>query len=297
MAEGVTSGSGDEREPGAGRELEQTARELAPGRSQELARYTPPLSHGHEHRFRLAFAGLAGLGLAAVIAAGIFLIGGRPPKPPAWSQWKPSASGDAALSQIANHVAPAYRLPTGEQLVAVDGGPLQFAGIPVKIVLLRTPSEFALPDGKGALYTLCGLGPHCSIKVGKPSQERTLLLRRESLELALYTFRYVGDVKQVVVLLPPAPKHTASQAMFFRRDDVKPQLERPLRYTLPGKPPSIPSLRSGPTHDLIDRMTIAEVYNFDFTQAPDASVLLELAHFKLQSDTSAGAGASTPGTP
>ncbi len=40
-------------------------------------------------------------------------------------------------------------------------------------------------------YILCGLGANCSIKGGKASTARHALLRREALELALYTFKYV----------------------------------------------------------------------------------------------------------
>jgi hypothetical protein len=278
MAEGVTPEPGHELERAQGHELESKT-------SKELEKYTPRVKHGHEQKFRFTYAVLAGFGLAAVAAAAIFLAAGKPPKPPEWSPWKPTVGGDEALSQIANHVAPAYRLPTGEQLVAVDGGPLQIAGIPVRILLRPSPTEAAPSDGKGALFTLCGLGKNCSIKTGKPSKERTLLMQREALELALYTFRYVKDVKQVVVMLPPPPGTPPSQAMFFRRTEVKPHLAHPLRFTLPGKPPSISSLRDGPAKKFIDRLTRSNVYNFDVIQAQDASVLLELAHFSLKNSS------------
>jgi len=290
MAEGLTPES-------SGKDLESTrARELESAHSQELEKYTPRAEHGHETKFRFLYAILGGVGLAAIAIAAIFIAAGRPPKPPAWSTWKPSGSGDQALGQIADHIGPAYRLPTGEQLVAVDGGPLQIAGIPVKILLRPSPQESALSNGKGALYTLCGLGTNCSIKAGKPSHERTLLMQREAYELALYTFRYVGDVKQVVVLLPPPPGKTAAdtpkptQAMYFKKNDLKPELARPLRFTLPGKTPTIASLRRGPAKDYIDRATGNDVYNFDVIQAQDASVLLELAHFKLSDSTTAAGG-------
>jgi hypothetical protein len=291
MAEGVTpeaNGAGTELEPTAKRELEQK-------HSKELAPYTPPVKHGHETKFRMTYAVLAGVGLAAVAAAIIFIAAGRPPTPPPWSVWKPTASGDQALGQIAEHIAPAYRLPTGEQLVAVDGGPLQIAGFPVKIVLRPNPNEASPSDGKGALYTLCGLGKNCSIKSGKPSVERALLMQREAYELALYTFRYVGDVKQVVVLLAPPPGKTPSQAMFFKRNDLKPALSKPLRFTMPTKPPSIPSLKSGAQRAFISNTVGNDLYNFDVIQAQDASVLLELAHFPLQSSSSSGS--STSGGP
>src|SRR6185437_15833148 len=183
MAEGVTP------DQAGGGELEATSsRELEERHSKELTKYTPREVHGHETKFRMIYAILGGVGLAAVAAAVIFIAAGRPPKPPAWSQWKPTASGDQALGQVASHVGPAYRLPTGQQLVAVDGGPLQIAGFPVKVVLRPTRNGSpALSDGKGALYTLCGLGKNCAIVSGHKSMERTLLMVREAYELALYT--------------------------------------------------------------------------------------------------------------
>jgi hypothetical protein len=289
MAEGVTPGTD------GGGELESTrGRELDTRHSKELERYTPRVTHGHETKFRFSYAILVGVGMAAVAAAVIFLVAGKPPTPPQWSPWKPTASGDEALGQIANHIAPNYRLPTGEQLVAVEGGPLQIEGIPVRIVL-RTRTAASPLDGKGALYSLCGLGKNCSITLGKPSIERTLLMQREAYELALYTFRYVGDVKQVVVLLPPAPGKTPTQAMFFKKSDLETALARPLRFTLSGKPPSITSLRTGPARDFINKTTGRDVYNFDVVQAQDASVLLELAHFPLQ-DQNAGSSSSGSGS-
>jgi hypothetical protein len=283
MAEGVTP-------------PEPSGTELEPAHSKELEKYTPRETHGHETKFRMIYAVLAGVGLAALAAAVIFVVAGKPPTPPPWSSWKPTASGDQALGQIAEHIAPSYRQPTGEQLVAIEGGPAQVAGLPVKIVLLKSPKDVALAQGKSAIFSLCGLGKLCSIKTGKPSRERTLLLRRESLELALYTFRYVGDVNQVVVMLPPAPKKKPSQAMFFSKGEVKPQLAEPLRATLSTKPPSISSLRKGPIKDFLKKITDGQVYNYDLTQAQDASVLLELARFNLKK-ASATASASSTGGP
>jgi hypothetical protein len=291
MAEGVTPDSpGTEIEPRSKAELEER-------QSKELAPYVAREQHGAESRFRIVYAALAGLGLAGVAAAVIFLIAGKPPTPPQWSKWKPTAGGDAALGQIAEHVAPAYRLPTGQQLVAVNGGPLQIAGIPVRI-LLRSHNNSNFAEGKGALFSLCGLGDNCSIRTGKPSRERTLLLRRESLELALYSFRYITDLDQVVVILPPPhhkgkPTPKPSQAMFFRKGDFKPQIEQPLRGTLTARPPSIPSLREGRQKTFLSRITDSEVYFFDILQAPDASLLLELAHYNIQAENAASSGGSS----
>jgi hypothetical protein len=292
MAEGVTpdpSRGGSELEPTGRRELQER-------HSKELTKYTPRETHGHETKFRMTYAILGGVALAAVAAAVIFIAAGRPPKPPAWSSWKPTASGDQALGQIAEHVGPGYRLPTGQQLVAVDGGPLQIAGIPVKVVLRPTRNGSpALSDGKGALYTLCGLGKNCAIQSGHKSMERTLLMMREAYELALYTFRYVGDVKQVVVMLPPPPGKLPSQAVFFKRDGLKPALQRPLRFTLHGRAPSIPSLKSGPERTFINNTVGNDVWYFDVIQGQDASVFLELAHFPLQTGAPSSSSSSGSG--
>jgi hypothetical protein len=293
MAEGVNppeQGGEEPLEPAHGHELEPVHRELEPQQKRELQPYQA-WEQQHVHKFRLAFAALAGFGLAAVAAAGIFLVAGRPPKPPEWSAWKPTAGGDDAIKQIADHIAPNYRMQDGQQLVAVEGGPLQIAGLPVRVLLRPTKTDYALSDGKGALFILCGTGTKCSIKNGKATNERGLLLRREALELALYTFRYVKDVKQVVVLMPPPPKKDPTLAMFFRRGDVGSQLSRPLSTTLPSPPPAITSLRAGATAHFIDRLTAPEIFNFDLQQGQDASVFLILAHFPLNTASSSGTAA------
>src|SRR5207249_10557305 len=93
---------------------------------------------------------------------------------------------------------------------------------------------------KSVLYALCGLGPRCSINRGKPSEERFLLLQREAFELALYSFRYLNGVQNVVALLPPAKGSKPTNAVFFRRDEnlFKLALDRPLLSTLRSPPPS-----------------------------------------------------------
>jgi hypothetical protein len=290
MAEGVTPpepGGEQPLEEQHGHELEPVHRELEPRPKRELQPYTP-YEQQQVHKFRIAFAALAGFGLAAVAAAGVFLVAGRPPKPPAWSEWKPSGGGEDAIRQIADHIAPNYRMPDGQELVLAQGGPLQIAGLPVKIVLRPTPTQAKLSDGKGALYVLSGLGAKGSISTGKPSVERMVLLRREALELALYTFRYVHDVKQVVVIMPPKPKSDPTSAMFFRRSDVDSQLSRPLRFTLPGRPPTIASLHSGAMRDYLDKLTMPKSFFFDIEQAQDASLLLILARFPLTQSGSTG---------
>ena len=59
---------------------------------------------------------------------------------------------------------------------------------------------------KTRLYILCGLGKNCSIEGGKASQTRGRLVRREALEAALYTFKFVPSVDSVLAFMPPAPE-------------------------------------------------------------------------------------------
>ena len=162
----------------------------------------------------------------------------------AWSQWQPSTTslGDGA-QQIADHVAPTYRQQGGDQLVGVTGGPLKVAAspdpLPAKIaVASQDTTKIGIIRGTTAMYSLCGLGSRCSINRGKPSTQRFLLLRREALELALYSFRYL-DVANVVALLPPAPGQRPQNAVFFQRSEFKKVLDHPIDQVLPSPPPSI----------------------------------------------------------
>ena len=63
------------------------------------------------------------------------------------------------------------------------------------------------------LYTLNGLGPQ-RLDQGRRRRPtaRLQLVRREALELALYTFRYLPDADMVVTLLPPPPPKPAQTA-------------------------------------------------------------------------------------
>jgi hypothetical protein len=209
-------------------------------------------------RFGLLLGGLLGLGIATLaIGAAVFVGSSGNGAPEGWSGWKPTADdGKKAAQQIATHVGRKYRLADGNQLVGVQGGPLEIDAlgltVPLEIAMKTAPQggNIDFIKGNGLLYTLNGLGPKGSVRGGKPSEERHLLLRREALELALYTFRYIDDVDLVVALLPPAPPDkpkkgaaasTATdkptQALFFRPGDLEPQLEIPLGATIPPKTP------------------------------------------------------------
>jgi hypothetical protein len=233
----------------------------------------------YQSRFQLIFGVLLGVAMAAIVATALVLAGGRKGEDPgavSWAPWHPQASnGLEAINQIAEHVGQRYTLPSGNQLVGVRGGPLELARLPVTIAIEQQGSVKIL-DEKGVLYNLCGLGLNCAIKEGKPTVARSLVLRREALELALYTFRYIKNVDQVVVILPPRKGQKPSFAMFFRRGDVGASLNRPLAATLPGSPPVPPNV-SKAQQAFIDRLTAANLFAYTPQEGGDAHIYLVLS--------------------
>ena len=124
---------------------------------------------------------------------------------------------------------------------------------------------------KSMQFQLCGLGESCSITQGQPSEARHMLLRRQALELALYTFKYVDGIEYVTVFLPPPPGPDAqASAVFLKRGDVKDQLSKPLSKTLA---PGAPSIGQIPAKELqtLNGVTGSRLYNFQYTQAQDLS--------------------------
>lgn len=246
---------------------------------------TPP----HQKHFKIFNAVLVCLAILAVSMAAAIVVssssgGAGDGESASWSAFKPT-SPDVAVGapEIAAHVGPKYRLPSGQQMVLVTGGPLEIEGLPVKIALRHSAAAGGgvdLLDGGGALYRLCGLGPKCSITSGKPSKERGLLLYREALELALYSFHELEDVDHVVVFMPPSPEakaDTPTIALHYRRGDVAGQLARPLRATLPTPVPTPDTIDQSPDTPFVKQLTLGNVFSFSFTQAnQDTSVFLVL---------------------
>jgi hypothetical protein len=239
-----------------------------------VSKYTP--------RFRLIIGGLFGIGLGALGATLILAAGRGVEAPASWSHWKPGSSGSGGAQEIADHVAPTYKESGGDQLVGVTGGPLKVGdlSLPVRIAFSSSADaqSVKIVGGKSVLYTLCGLGPRCSINRGKPSVERFLLLRREAFELALYSFRYLDGVQNVVALLPPAKGAKPTNAVFFRRAEnmFKLALDRPLLATLPSPPPSPKELATSDQDTLISTLTKPNVFCYAFQQGQDLSAFLVL---------------------
>jgi hypothetical protein len=242
-------------------------------------------------RFGFILGAVIGVAMAAVALGTMLTLDAADDGVPAgWSDWRPQADDNAGAAQeIAEHVAPEYRLSDTQQIVAVRSSPLELQGRSISVVLRDRVAggKIELIDGKGVMYTLNGLGPNGSIKGGEPSEERHLLLRREALELALYTFRYAGDVDMVVTLLPPKPPEPGDAqavgtlppvpALFFRPGDLKSQLDVPLTATIPPDTPRAQELKpKGPEAQRIDALTLSNLFEASFTQGQDAGLFLVL---------------------
>jgi hypothetical protein len=232
-----------------------------------------PLAGGSRYapRFHFVTGALLAVGAAAVAALVLIVVrpgedSGGPAKD--WSFWHPDTGGKTGASEIADHVSRQYRFTSGRQLVSVEASPLQIEGVPLSVAIRETAAEGGairvFADG-GLIYRLCGLGPYCSIIQGKPSRERHLLLRREALELALYSFRYLDNVNQVVVFMPPPPGQKPNQALFFRKGDVEPEMHRPLTRSLAARVPTVRNVTLSPDSTLVDQVTSPKLFSYSLT--------------------------------
>lgn len=255
-----------------GTELATTASEPAPA----AARYP------HRPRFFFVY-GLLG-GVLAVAIGLVVVYAGRAITPaPTWSSWHPSGDGLGAAKQIADKVGKAYRLPSGDQLVDVIAKAPSIPGasgaaVPIHYFAVRgtkgsADQVFPVSSSDSLMYTLCGLGQSCSIAVGTPSVARGTLVRREILELALYTFKYVGGVNSIVAFMPPKNGTATQYAVLLQKASLKPDLKVPLAKTLSSKTPLPSAIPAREVH-LVDAATEARVYTYGVSQTQTGDLVL-----------------------
>ena len=223
---------------------------------------------GTRSRFAVAYL-LLGAAVGTAVGALIVLVQRpSPTPPPPWSSWQPAAASvDARILEIANHVGRGYRLPSGDQLVAIKIGGAQggadFQGIAV--VNKGKPSELEDQYGEAetAVFILCGATRTCAIAEGAASVARGTVLRREALELALYTFEYAKPIENVLIFFPPNKgQKTLSRTLFFRRDELSSHLDKPLRKTLPQARPPLPGRIAAGEKETVDELTVSRLYRY-----------------------------------
>lgn len=256
----------------------------------------------HSRKFRVATVSLIGLAIGALAFAIVIgttsSSGGHGGSTSAWSSWSPPDTGLQGAQEIADYIAPYYRATPASQLAVVTAVNLNNQSSPLQVDLPVSGSSgslMPLPASSTVLYNLCGVGgSNCSIGVGKPSSDRLLLLRREALELALYTFKYLGGINAVVAILPPGhtlegctgicakpqPKQVVKSldiALAFDRTELQPWLAQPLRQTLPEQlPPTVAQIAKVPEAELVSIITAHGMFSERSEQAQDGSTVMTL---------------------
>ena len=259
--------------------------EIAKPDVSPIERPTLPQVSTRPHRTRFfVIYGILALALVASIV-GLVVYAGRSVNPaPAWSSWKPNGGGLGAAKQIADHVSSSYHLPGGNQLVDVIAKAPSVSPanqqIPIHFVAIRgtkgnADAIFPVDSSDSLMFSLCGLGQACSIATGKPSVERGTLVRREILELALYTFKYVPGVKHVIAFMPPTPGNQPQYAVYLQKGDVEKELKKPLVRTLATKVPAATKITPR-EQQTIDTVTQSRVYKYSLSQAQQGDAILVL---------------------
>lgn len=276
----------------ADRAVSGGGRELMGARERERPHHTPVRNLG---RFRWAVAGLFVVAVCSLAAAVVLSATGRrgnaaAASGSAWSVWRPVDPGLAGAQEIADYLAPYYRATPAAQLAVVTVVNLNNPAAPVQVVVPTNTagSLLPLPASSTVVYNLCGEGSaNCSIGVGTPSPNRLLLLRREALELALYTFKYIAGTQTVVAILPPgytvqrSKQKTSTKpldiALAFDRTELATWLERPLRSTLPEPlPPTVSQMATAPEAELVSVLTAHGMFSETTAQAQDGSTVISL---------------------
>ena len=191
----------------------------------------------------LVLGALVGVGIGSFL---VLLQRDPPPPPPPWSRWQPTAAeGDTStrMLEIANHVGRSYKLPSGNQLVAIQtqSTNANFQGVVVVKADNATQLDQQFGRDDTAVFLFCGSPKTCKIDEGSPTVARGTVLRREALELALYTFEYAHPIDNVLIFFPPGKgEKSLTSTLFFQRDDLNSSLKHPLRRTLPQVDPPLP---------------------------------------------------------
>ncbi len=244
----------------------------------------------HRSKFLLAYFVLAAI-VGVAVAAFLVLAqrdttntpaaGAAEGPPAAWNGFRPQGFVADQVHQIATYISSTYHLPNGRELVAVKASippsyqnALIITDYAVSVSSGGQSSYDVIPAANSVTYELCGLGPPCAIASGKPSVARSRLLRREALELALYTFHFEPSIQTVVTYMPPAPGDKASFVLFFLRSQLAGALSRPISATLPEKEPPLPNAISAAEATTIDGLTAPDLYRFSFTRGQDGGVWL-----------------------
>ena len=103
------------------------------------------------------------------------------------------------------------------------------------------------------------------------------MLRREALELALYSFRYLDDTDSVVAFFPPRKGEDLNHVYFFAKTDFKDELASPLRSTLPQGKFHVPGGLKPHERRTVDALTVPRQFRFALRRESGGANVLVLA--------------------
>jgi hypothetical protein len=255
---------------------------------------------GYHFRFSLAYMLLAMVAAGGIATLVVVLTRPGGVRAPAWSKFEPTGSPVAQVRQIATRVSAEYRASTGRKLVTILPGPLQATRflqtdsgpVSVEVPITALAVQPDVSTGKHeegdfttfsadstVAYQMCGFGStqqNCGIASGQPSVSRGRLLRREALELALYTLKYVPGTTAVLTYLPPPATQASPTSVLVARKDVAKDLARPLGRTLTPEKRVVLGQKL-PDGAQVDRLTLSHLFTYDYQTLPgDGTAILVL---------------------
>jgi len=232
----------------------------------------------YSKRFALAHA-LVIVAFAGLLVFFAYLVSGSQSSTP-WSSYKPTGGETFPRAQkLASFVAPRY-ISGGSPIAVVQAQPLFFHDQVVDgVAFTRAPFQDVgehyhqlEPAGESTMaYVFCGQAARCGL-AATGAEDVIPLLRRESLELALYTFKYWPEIDAVVAILPPATK--SSPAVYLKRSTLKAELSKPLNRTLPDRPVITASTMTADERATVERLT--RVFPSSFQETASGRMLLLL---------------------
>jgi hypothetical protein len=233
------------------------------------------VSVGVQRRFSAAYAVVMGIFVLGALGTVMALTGFRPGAPARWSSFRPTGDRLEKAQEIASYVAPGYRLDDQQQMVVVKARDAGVGAQEIQFVAVPGQDQYEIITGeKTVAFEMCGLGAHCSILSGEPSTDRDRLLRREALEIALYTFKYVGDTDAVVVFMPPPVGAATSWALLFKKQNYGTELDHPITKTLADPAPNPTSLAASTERDRVEQLTGNARYSYKVQDVNGAPVLV-----------------------
>jgi hypothetical protein len=225
-------------------------------KGRRLSIRKPSVPKKHRARFVVVYVALAAAVAAGAVGIVLLTTGGSSSKSASgstangeWSTWKPTGGGLGAAQQIANFVGKDYKTKAGAQILTAlaqtakfpkavvgDKGNVQVVTVPLGGIVVHTKKgdEATRIDTRNStMYNLvCSAeSPACKPSAGEAGLAQNILFRREVLELALYTFKYVPGVDNILTLLQP-DRNKAPEVFYFRRADLESQLDVPVAKTL-----------------------------------------------------------------